>query len=75
MRSNENAKKADEPRWPLHASILAGAKRVGLSVRELALLTMEDFDVLCCAWVGEKGETRRGVRQATQEDLKKLFPR
>lgn len=59
---------------PLHVSILAAAKRMSLSVAELGLLTMADFDAMCRAWVGET-ERDPYTRKATQEDLKKLFPR
>ena len=47
---------------------------MGLSLAELALLTMADFDALCRAWVGEESGTSN-VRWATQADLNKIFPR
>ena len=52
---------------------------MGLSLRELALFTMSDFDDLCSEYIGDIPEKNTDdtlqVREATQADLNAIFPR
>jgi hypothetical protein len=54
------------------ARLLATGLRMGLSARDLALLTVDDVDVLATEWAGPRAS--KGKRKATQADLDRLFP-
>ena len=58
----------------VYVSVIAAAKHMGMPLRELALLTMEDFDAVCLEYAGREP---RGAEapMATQEQLNRLFPR
>lgn len=51
--------------------VLVTAKRVGLSLHELNLLTLEDFTSFLELWVGD--QAAGGAKQATQDDIKTLL--
>ena len=52
------------------ANIISSAKRIGLSLQELDLLTMQDFFDVAYAYMGDDPDA---PREATQEDIDRFF--
>ena len=51
-------------------NIISSAKRIGLSMMELDMLTMQDFFDLAYAYMGDDPEMSR---EATQEDIDAFY--
>lgn len=53
--------------------ILVSARRIGLSLFELNLLTLDDFTSYAEMWVGDDDSDDSGDRRATQDDINRML--